>query len=150
IQLLAKLRLVESEPLKAYLDGVIDALAAQTPAHERDAFRAFLLTARETETSMAAQAQVLHRPLAPGAPPAGGAPAQPIPAHASAGMALSMRQFTLLLSRLGLTDERAVGPAGSPPPGGADRHAVADRQRAALIEQAPQLLVVAAQSARNQ
>ncbi|HEV8630204.1 MAG TPA: DUF4388 domain-containing protein [Thermoanaerobaculia bacterium] len=161
IQLLGMLRLVESEPLQAYLDGVIDALVAQTPESDREALRAFMLTARETETSMAAQVQVLHRPLLPGAPPAGGAPGQPISEQVSGELAVSMRQFALLLARLGL-DERKVG-SGRPGDRGAaagdiqipipialEGRGIADQQRASLAEQAPQLLVVATQSARNQ
>ncbi len=135
LQLFGKLKLVEREPLAAYLDGLVEVLVAQAPELDRGSLRTFLLQAAEAETGgLASQVQVLYRP-ATAAAPAGAAPPASASAQVSAEMAASMRQFALLLSRLDRGSERVGG---------------GEQRGMALGEQAPQLLAAAAQSARSQ
>jgi len=135
LQLFAKLRLIEPEPLKRYLDGVIAVLIESAPPTEREPLRAYLAQATESEASLAPQVQLLHRPAAGPAPePGPAAPADALSAQVSADLAASMRQFSLLLSRLERPEMRAGG----------------DEARRSTDELAPQLLVAAAQSAGSQ
>jgi hypothetical protein len=137
LQLLGKLKLVEREPLAAYLDGLVAVLVAQAPELEREALRTYLLQAAESEsTGIASQVQVLYRPAAGSAPPVSGAAALSGSAQVSAEIAANMRQFALLLSRLTASGERVGG--------------VDEQRLAALTDQAPQLVAAAAQSARTQ
>ena len=135
LQLFAKLKLIEREPLAAYLDSLVDVLVAQAPELDRESLRTFLLQAAEAEAGgLASQVQVLYRPAAAVAP-AGAAPPASASAQVSADMAASMRHFSLLLARLD---------RGSAKVGGGEQRGMA------LSEQAPQLLAAAAQSARSQ
>lgn len=136
LQLLGKLKLVEPEPLAAYLEGLVGVLVAQVPELERETVRTYLMQATEAEVGIAAQVQVLYRPGGP-TPPSGTQAFALSPSdQVSAEIAANMRQFALLLSRLTASGERVGG---------------VDQQRlAALADQAPQLVAAAAQSARSQ
>ncbi|HEV8242098.1 MAG TPA: DUF4388 domain-containing protein [Thermoanaerobaculia bacterium] len=134
LQLLARLKLVDPQALQTYLDGVIAILIAQAPAVEQEALRTFLLQASEAESSLPTQLQVLYRPPTGAAPGASAAasPSTQLPPE----VATNLRHFSLLLSRLDAASTRV---------GGSD-----EARRAALSEQAPQLLAAAAQSATTQ
>ncbi|HXT22897.1 MAG TPA: hypothetical protein VN923_19270, partial [Thermoanaerobaculia bacterium] len=63
LQMLGKLKLVEREPLAAYLESLVEVLVAQAPDHERAALRTYLLQAAEAEAGgLSSQVQVLYRP----------------------------------------------------------------------------------------
>ncbi|HVS03807.1 MAG TPA: DUF4388 domain-containing protein [Thermoanaerobaculia bacterium] len=135
IQLLGKLRLIDRKRLQAYVDDLIEVLVAQVPQAEVPALRAHLRQASEADANLAVGVQVLHRPAGAARPGAVGsigvgAPATPPEITAS------MRQFALLLTRLG---------------GGGKGKAAGDRERlAAGSGLASQLLVTATESARSQ
>ncbi|HXT19306.1 MAG TPA: hypothetical protein VN923_01015, partial [Thermoanaerobaculia bacterium] len=135
-QLLARLKLVDPQALQSYLEGVIGVLVAQAPPVEQEALRTFLLQASEAESTLPTQVQVLYRPPTGSAPVPGGAGAASASTQLSAEVATNLRHFSLLLSRLDAAGGRI---------GGGD-----EARRAALTEQAPQLLAAAAQSATTQ
>jgi len=133
-QLLGRLKLIDPQALQTYLEGMIAILVAQAAPAEQEALRTFLLQASEAESTLPSQVQVLYRPPTGSAPGPGGAasPSTQLPAE----VATNLRHFSLLLSRLDAASSRV---------GGSD-----DARRAALSEQAPQILAAAAQSATTQ
>jgi hypothetical protein len=129
---LGDLKLVNSEPLQRWLDGVIDGVTALAPPGEQAALRAQLRQACAVEVSLAPAVGILQRPGILAAPPDAAAAARAAAdADANAEMARNLRQFALLLSRL--------APRAGDAPEGAER-----------AELAPQILVTAAQTARSQ
>src|SRR5688500_5807541 len=133
LQLLGRLKLVEEEPLTAWIREVAELLLGQVPEGQRERMRALLEQARAGEASLASTTQVLHRPVVGGVGGVG-APVEGASAGITAEVAASMRQFALLLSRFS----------------GEGKRQGADELRLDSAELAPQLLAAAAESARSQ
>lgn len=127
VQLFGRLKLVDPEALAARLAEVVEHLVARAPAADQAVLRAMLQQAMAVESSFAPSAQRLYRPAGATTEPACAAPSQALGAEVAA----SVRQFALLLDRLGAARSGAGGAAAS-------------------AELAPQLLAAAAQSANSQ
>ena len=133
LQLLGRLKLVEEEPLAAWIRQVAELLLAQVPDGQRESLRSLLEQASAGEASLASTTQVLHRPVVGGVGGVG-APVEGASAGITAEVAASMRQFALLLSRFS----------------GEGKREGADALRLDPAELAPQLVAAAAESARSQ
>ena len=129
LQLLGRLKLVEEEPLNAWIREVAELLLAQVPEAQRGGMRTLLEQASAGEASLASTTQVLHRPVVGGV----GAPVEGASAGITAEVAASMRQFAMLLSRFSGEGKHGTG-----------------ELRLDSAELAPQLLAAAAESARSQ